>query len=127
MALAILGVVLVGSAVVAAAERPRRLSQPLSPTQNVIIENTDITTGEFWDAYTSENVDQRRRAELFLLGVLDASEGVSWCDYRTFKTITIDERLYSELKKLGAGQKDERAAKVIVRVLSKSFPCGRKK
>ena len=120
-------VALAAPMVVSATERPSRLSQPLTPTQNVIIENTAITAGEFWESYTSENADHRRRAELFLLGVLDATEGVSWCDYRTYKTITIDERLYSELKKLGIGQKDERAAKVIVRVLSKSFPCGRKK
>ena len=118
---------LAAPAPVLANERPSRLSQPLAPNQNVIIENADITIGEFWDAYTSENVDHRRRAELFLLGVLDATEGVSWCDYRTYKTITIDERLYSELKKLGSSQKGERAARVIARVLSKHFSCGRKK
>ena len=47
--------------------------------------------------------------------------------YKTYKTIAIDERLYSELKKLGSSQKSERAAKVIVRVLSTRFPCGKKK
>ena len=114
----------------AAPERPSWLSQPLTPTQNLIIENTRITAGEFWESYTSENVEHRQRAELFLLGVLDATEGVSWCDYRTYKTGTIDEHLYSALKKLGTSlkdQKDQRAAKVIGRVLSEGFPCGRKK
>jgi len=125
--IAVLSAAFVAPMARAATERPSRLSQPLTPTQNVIIENTGITAGEFWEAYTSENSDHRRRAELFLLGILDATEGVSWCDYRTYKTITIDERLYSELRKLVANQKDERAAKVIVGVLSKSFPCGRSK
>lgn len=118
---------LIAAMPVHATERPSRLSQPLSPSQNVIIENTNITTGEFWDAYTSENVDQRRRAELFLLGVLDATEGTSWCDYRTFKTITIDETVFSQLKKTIDGIRQVRAAQAIGRVLSKNFPCGRKR
>ena len=115
---------------VAGPERPSRLSQPLTPTQNLIIENTRITVGEFWEAYTSDNAEHRRRAELFLVGVLDATEGVSWCDYRTYKTGTIDEHLYSALKRLGISakdQKNERAAKLIGRVLSEGFPCGRKR
>lgn len=112
---------------VLATERPSRLSQPLTPKQNVIIENTDITISEFWEAYSSENVDQRRRAEMFLLGVLDATEGTSWCDYKTYKTITLDERLYSELKKYGPAGKRDRAARVIAQIFAKHFPCGRKK
>ena len=70
----------VASSVVAADERPSRLAQPLSPSQNVIIENTNISMGEFWDAYKGENPEHRRQAQLFLLGVLDATEGVSSFD-----------------------------------------------
>jgi Rap1a immunity proteins len=110
-----------------AAEPASRLSQPLSPSQNVVIENTNISTGEFWAAYTSENLEHRRRAELFLLGILDATEGVTWCDYGKYKTITIDEKIYGQLKRLAGDGRDERAARSIVRILSKSFPCGGKK
>jgi hypothetical protein len=93
----------------------------------VVIENTNISTGEFWAAYTSENLEHRRRAELFLLGILDATEGVTWCDYGKYKTITIDEKIYGQLKRLAGDMRDERAARSIVRILSKSFPCGGKK
>jgi hypothetical protein len=109
-----------------ATETRNRLTNPSSPSQNVIIENTGITIGEFWQAYTSDDTDHRRRAELFLLGVLDATEGVTWCGYGAYKTITIDERLYSQLKKLNALDGSARAARVIGQVLSKSFPCGSK-
>lgn len=100
-----------------------RLHSPHSPQQNLIIENNAITLAEFWQAYTSRETEPRRRAELFLLGVLDSTEGSQWCDYRRVKTIAIDELLFSRLKKRQPEQSSERAARVIVDVLRQAFPC----
>jgi len=32
----------------------------------------------------SKDADERKNAELYLLGVMDVTEGRSWCDYLTF-------------------------------------------
>lgn len=118
----------VASSVVAADERPSRLVKPLSPNQSATAENVNISTAEFWDAYRSDVIEERRRAEFFLIGVLDATEGVSWCDYHRFKTITIDEVLFEGLRKLTREQMKERAARTISQILAKGLvPCGRKK
>ena len=115
------------SGAVTADERPSRLVQPLSPNQRATVENTNISTAEFWNAYMSDVIEERRRAEFFLIGVLDATEGVSWCDYRWFKTITIDERIYVDLNKMPRGQMTGRAARTINQILAQRFPCGRTK
>ena len=123
-----LGLAVLASSVIVADERPSRLVKPLSPSQNATIENTNISTAEFWDAYTSEVIEERRRAEFFLIGVLDATEGISWCDYRRFKTITINEELFGELRKLTREQMKGRAATTISQILAKGLvSCGRKK
>lgn len=106
-------------------ERSSRLATPLSASQNLIIENTSITAGEFWDAYTSELHEQRQRAQLYLIGVLDATEGVYWCDYRQFKSVTLAETIFSEFEDLDVTRRGERASKSIVEVLAKNFPCAR--
>lgn len=109
-----------------AGEAPGRLAQPRSPIQSAVIENTDISTGEFWEAFSSADPVQRARAEWFLVGVLDATEGVSWCDYRRYKTITIGEAIYDELQRTAAQRHGERAATTIAHVLAKNFACGKK-
>jgi len=64
---------------------------------------------------------------LYLLGVMDTTEGKSWCDYRTFKTITLRERIFEELKKPDDSRLDVRASSVIENILNQRFPCVGKK
>ena len=73
------------------------------------------------------DANERKNAELYLLGVLDTTEGKDWCDYRTFKTITLREWMFEEFKKLDNSQLNERASSVIKRILSRRYLCGRKK
>lgn len=98
-------------------------TKPLAPTQSIIIENTNLTAKNYFNVLMSDSVDERRYAELYLLGVLDATEGSVWCDYKTYKTIIIDETIFVELKKLSGQQLDKRAATVIKSILSQKFPC----
>ncbi|GKT16904.1 hypothetical protein AVHY2522_13350 [Acidovorax sp. SUPP2522] len=102
---------------------PPRLSAPLPTTQNAMINNTQITTDDFRQAYVSPAPQVRQQAELYLTGVLDATEGRAWCGYPTLKTITIDERLFTELKKVEGPALQQRASKTLVAILSKQFPC----
>jgi len=113
---------LAGSAAFAQDMKPR-LSAPLPTTQNAMINNTQITTEDFRQAYVSQSPQVRQQAELYLTGVLDATEGRAWCDYRTLKTITIDERLFTELKKVDGPALQQRASKTLIAILSKQFPC----
>ena len=75
----------------------------------------------------SLDANERMNAELYLLGVMDTTEGKAWCDYRTFKTVTLRERIFEEFKKLKNNQFDKRASSVIDEILSQRYPCGRKK
>lgn len=98
-------------------------TKSIAPTQAAFITNNDLKAGKFFAAYTHSSVDERRFAEIYLLGVLDATEGKSWCDYKKFKTISIDEELYSRFKKIPESRMNDRASDVITEILGKSFPC----
>lgn len=102
------------------------LVKPISPTQRVFIDNINLTVKDFFSAYMSKSVDERRYAELYLLGVMDATEGRSWCDYRAYKTITLGEEVFLGLKALDKSKQGDRAAYVISNILSNKFPCRRK-
>ena len=71
-----------------------------------------LTPEEFreFKSYMSADPNERKDAELYLLGVMDATEGKDWCDYRTFKTVTLRERIFEEFKKLDSRRLDERAS-----------------
>lgn len=101
-----------------------RLLRPLHESQSLIIENKDLSALDFWTVYRSKNAGERRFAEMYLLGVIDATEGRDWCGYKTIKTITIDEAVYMGFKKLERGQLEKRASTVIRQILAGKFPCG---
>lgn len=96
---------------------------PPSTTQSIVTENTNLAARDYLRALMNHSVEERRYAELYFLGVLDATEGAIWCDYKTYKTITIDSVVFSEMKKLNEQQLAERASTVIVGILKKKFPC----
>jgi hypothetical protein len=95
----------------------------LPPTQRVFIENIQLTVKDFLAAYMSKSEAERRYAELYLLGVLDATEGSLWCSYKRFKTDAIGETLYMALEDLKPSQQTERASKIITETLSSRYPC----
>lgn len=91
--------------------------------QSLMIENTNLTAKKYFDSLMKGTIEDRRYAEMYLVGVLDTSEGVSWCDYEQYKTITIDEILFVAFKKLPDVRQNERASSVIVSILKDNFPC----
>lgn len=107
-----------------AASAKTRLFEPIHDSQSLIIENNNLTAADFYAAYLSKQVQQRRYAEMYLLGVMDASEGIDWCSYRTVKTITVDEAIFTGLKRLDPGKMKLRAATVIREILADKFGCG---
>ena len=103
-----------------------RFTSPAPPTQRLFIDNINLTAEDFFAAYMSQTVEERHYAELYLLGVLDATEGIGWCDYRTFKTTTLGEEIFAGFKALAPPGLKARAAHVIVDILARRFPCRNK-
>lgn len=97
--------------------------RPLPDSQSLIIENNNLSAGEFLAAFISQNMTERRYAEMYLLGVLDATEGIACCDYRHVKTISLDEAIYEGLKKADSEQMRKRASLVITDILKKDLSC----
>lgn len=95
--------------------------------QKITVDSVDLSARNFFDAYTSKSPEERKDAALYLLGVMDATEGRSWCNYTTFKSVTLRERIYLNFKKLESNKLNERASKVIEEILSQRYPCGRGK
>jgi hypothetical protein len=93
----------------------------------ITVDSVNLSARLFFKSYMSTDANERRNAELYLLGVMDTTEGKSWCDYRTFKTITLRERIFEELKKPDDSRLDERASSVVENILNQRFPCGGKK
>ncbi len=85
--------------------------------------SVNLSGKDFLRFFSSKDEAERERARLYLLGVQDASEGKSWCDYKRFKTITLQEVLAMQFKKLPSERLNERAATLITEILVKEFPC----
>jgi hypothetical protein len=105
------------------AAEPTRPAAPISESQSLIIENSNLSGKELLTALTSANLSERRHAEMYLLGVLDATEQIAWCDYKKLKTITLDEAVYTGLKKLSEEELGKRASTLVAGILHKRFPC----
>ncbi|END8704561.1 hypothetical protein ABMN93_005017, partial [Escherichia coli] len=73
----------------------------------------------FWQ---SDNRQDRLNAKIYLLGIEDATESKIWCDYKTIKTVTLDEIIYWHFRKKMSDKLNERAANIIIEELSK-HPC----
>ncbi|WP_152976375.1 Rap1a/Tai family immunity protein [Methyloglobulus morosus] len=99
----------------------------VEPSSSITVDNVNLTARQFFTAYTSPNEPERDRAMLYLLGVLDATEKKSWCDYSTLKTITIRENIFEYFKKLPSDRLKNRASSVIEESLHSLFPCGGRK
>jgi hypothetical protein len=83
----------------------------------------DLSLKRFLASYRSKDATEQGAAHAFLLGVLDATEGTAWCDYRQYKSITLLEKIHSGLENLDAPHGDERAARVITGLLKTHWPC----
>jgi hypothetical protein len=100
-----------------------RFTSPVPPTQRLFFDHINLTAEDFFAAYMSQTVEERRDAELYLLGVLDATEGTGWCDYRTVKTTTLGEEVFSGFKALDPARLKARASHVIADILARRFSC----
>ena len=86
-------------------------------------DSVNMPVEAFYSLLTSPIERERQKAECYLLGVLDTTEGRSWGDYHTLKTITIREHIFEYFKKLAKHRYKERASAVIEEALNSTFAC----
>ena len=71
----------------------------------------------------SKDVSQRHLAEMFLIGVLDSTEGKLWCGYKIALPGSIQELIYIGFKKESEHSLKRRASEIIISIMSKKLPC----
>jgi hypothetical protein len=100
-----------------------QISLPKNDKQRLIIDNLSLTTEDFFASYMSSDVEQRRLAEMYLIGVIDGSEGITWCSYETVSPSAIQEQVYVGLKEVLASTPKQRASDSIKIKLEQLLPC----
>jgi hypothetical protein len=95
------------------------------PNQTAAIteDRVNLSAAEFLPEFISKSPERRTAARLYLLGVLDSTEGKAWCSYNQLKTVTINEFVFEYLKKQPAEKLKLRASVLIEEALQHSFPC----
>lgn len=95
------------------------------PDQTAVIteDRVNLSAAEFLPEFISKSPEKRSAARLYLLGVLDSTEGKTWCSYNQLKTATINEFLFEYLKKQPAEKLKTRASTLIEEALHHYFPC----
>lgn len=100
---------------------------PTDDSQRLISQNLSMTTKDFMSLYMSDNVNHRRLAEMYLVGVIDSSEGNSWCSFDIASPNAIQEQAYLGLKETLKNMPSTRASKSITSKLNKLLPCKEQK
>lgn len=100
------------------------IHQPVLATSTTItIDSTNLSAADFLPEFISQSEERRVAARLYLLGVLDSTEGKRWCSYQQLKTVTINEFVFEYLKKQSEEKLKNRASDLITEALEHHFPC----
>ncbi len=76
-------------------------------------DDVNLPGSDFFRFYRSADKQEKEKARIYLLGVLDATEGKSWCQYSQLQTVTLQEFVFEFFNKLPAARLHERAAPLI--------------
>jgi hypothetical protein len=86
-------------------------------------DSVNLSARVFLNEFVSQEEGARKVARLYLLGVMDTTEGRTWCDYKKLSTATLNEFIFEYMKKSTPIQLERRASTVIEDALHASFPC----
>ena len=89
----------------------------------ISIDSNNLSAETFWQAYTSNLPADKYAARYYLLGVMDATEGKTWCSYQQFKTISLRDYVNGYFNKLTESQLQHRASSVIEAALIELSAC----
>ncbi|MDF7760270.1 Rap1a/Tai family immunity protein [Kosakonia cowanii] len=112
-------------------EYPRAESLPeddtsVFPRDPTLLTGHDVklTAERFFNAWNNKkNERERIKADMYFLGVLDATEGKRWCDYKKILPSSAHEYIYSSLSKMKSEEREQPAAEYIVRSMADILPC----
>lgn len=95
------------------------------PSQSTAIteDHVNLSGADFLPEFIHQVPERRSAARLYLLGVLDSTEGTIWCSYKELKTVTINEFVFEYLKKSTPEKLQKRASTLIQEALQNTFPC----
>lgn len=96
---------------------------PETNSQRIISGNLAVTTKSLFKAYMSPDLEQRRLAEMYVIGVLDSTEGQSWCGFNIASPDAIQEQVYAALQKSVKTSAETRASTAIESHLTELLPC----
>ena len=96
---------------------------PEGEGQRMIAGNLSMTTESLLKAYMNSDLEQRRLAEMYVIGVLDSIEGKSWCGFKIASPDAIQEQVYVALKRAVEISPKKRASIVIESHLMELLPC----
>jgi hypothetical protein len=83
-------------------------------------DSVNLTSAALVKGLSSKDRQEQERARMYLLGVLDTTEGRAWCGYNVAKTDSLQELVYEALKN---SPPDSRAATETETALAKTLPC----
>lgn len=86
-------------------------------------DNVNLKGEDFFKLYRGENQQEKEKAQIYMLGVMDTTEGKSWCQYNQLQTITLREFVFEYFKNLPQEQLNKRASTLIEAAMIKNFPC----
>lgn len=92
-------------------------------TTTIIPDSVNLSAADFLPEFISQSAERRAAARLYLLGVLDSTEGKTWCSYSQIKTVTINEFVFEYLQKQSAEKLKVRASALIEAALKHHLPC----
>lgn len=90
-------------------------------------DSVNMSGEDFITLYMSKDDNKSHDASFYLLGVLDATEGKLWCNYWTFKIITLRETIFSYLDKFPRDKLKTVRATAIIEEALRRYPCKRNK
>lgn len=106
----------------AAGEDSNLLRDPNTLSRN----DSQISGEKFLHAWLSkDNEKERLKANMYLMGVMDATEGRAWCSYKLVKPDSLRETVYAFFKELLPERKKEPASSLIKEALMQQLPCGK--
>lgn len=87
----------------------------------------NVSGQDFYRFLRSKDPQEKERAQMYMVGVWDSTEGKTWCESSQYKSITLQETVHGYFKRLPEARLGERASKLIEEALVKNHPCKAKK
>ncbi|MDP9766901.1 Rap1a/Tai family immunity protein [Kosakonia cowanii] len=115
-------------------EYPRAESLPeddtsVFPRDPALLTGHDVklTAERFFNAWNNKkNERERIKADMYFLGVLDATEGKTWCNYKKILPSSAHEYIYSSLSKMKSEEREQPAAEYIANSMADILPCAKR-